>query len=51
MDFGDDDGEIEGVVKSAVPAWFPYIPTKLQIESLKVTELRDACIERDLKKV
>jgi len=33
-----------------VPMWFPYIPTKLQIESLKVIELKDACSERGLVK-
>ena len=47
----ENNGEMSGVLKSGVPAWFPYIPTKLQIESLKVTELREACVERNLKKV
>lgn len=35
-------------VKNAVPAWFPFIPTKLQIESLQTDELRYACMERNL---
>jgi len=36
---------------AAVPAWFPWIPTRSQIETLKVPELRDACGERGLTKV
>jgi hypothetical protein len=36
---------------SHVPLWFPYIPTRSQIESLKVIELKDACQERGLSKV
>ncbi len=36
---------------SNVPMWFPYIPTRQQIESLKVVELKDACNERGLSKV
>jgi hypothetical protein len=36
---------------SCVPGWFPYTPTRSQIESLKVMELRDACHERGLAKV
>ena len=36
---------------STVPAWFPWIPTRSQIETLKVPELRDACGERGLTKV
>ena len=36
---------------STVPAWFPWIPTRSQIETLKVPELRDACNERGLAKV
>ena len=36
---------------STVPAWFPWIPTRSQIETLKVPELRDACDERGLAKV
>jgi len=35
---------------SSVPGWFPYTPTRRQIESLKVIELRDACSERGLQK-
>ena len=38
-------------VPSTVPAWFPWIPTRSQIETLKVPELRDACNERGLAKV
>ena len=34
-----------------VPMWFPYIPTRQQIESLKIVELKDACYERGLIKV
>ena len=33
-----------------LPLWFPWIPTKLQIQELKVTELRQACVQRGLKK-
>lgn len=36
---------------SCVPLWFPYIPTRSQIESLKVMELKDACQERGLSKM
>jgi tetratricopeptide (TPR) repeat protein len=36
---------------STVPAWFPWIPTRSQIETLQVPELRDACGERGLAKV
>ena len=36
---------------SCVPLWFPYIPTRSQIESLNVMELKDACQERGLSKV
>ena len=36
---------------STVPAWVPWIPTRSQIETLKVPELRDACDERGLAKV
>jgi len=32
------------------PAWFPWVPTKSQIESLKVVELKAACDERGLSK-
>jgi len=35
---------------AAVPAWFPWIPTRSQIETLKVPELRDACGDRGLTK-
>jgi hypothetical protein len=40
-----------GNAASLVPGWFPYTPTRRQIESLKVVELRDACHERGLPKV
>eukprot|EP00536_Pseudo-nitzschia_multiseries_P008855 jgi/Psemu1/288074/fgenesh1_pg.234_\ len=33
-----------------LPAWFPWIPTKSQIGSLKVKELREACTQRGLAK-
>ena len=36
---------------SVVPAWFPWIPTRSQIETLKMSELREACVERGLTKV
>ena len=36
---------------NVLPLWFPWIPTKLQIQELKVTELRQACVQRGLKKV
>lgn len=36
---------------SSVPGWFPYTPTRSQIERLKVVELKDACEERGLHKV
>ena len=36
---------------SPTPSWFPWIPTKMQIETLKLTELRYACAQRELKKV
>jgi len=35
---------------SVVPAWFPWIPTRSQIETLKMSELREACVERGLAK-
>ena len=37
--------------RSTVPGWFPYTPTRSQIERLKVVELKDACGERGLHKV
>ncbi|KAG7348603.1 tetratricopeptide repeat protein [Nitzschia inconspicua] len=33
-----------------LPAWFPWIPTKSQIQSLKVPELKEACSQRGLLK-
>lgn len=36
--------------KSSV-AWLPWIPTLAQIQALKLTELKQACAERGLKKV
>ena len=36
---------------SNVPMWFPYIPTRKQIESLKIVELKAVCQERGLRKV
>eukprot|EP00980_Cylindrotheca_fusiformis_P003655 scaffold818_cov136-Cylindrotheca_fusiformis.AAC.21 len=35
---------------STLPAWFPWIPTKSQIGSLKVNELKEACGQRGLLK-
>jgi hypothetical protein len=37
--------------QSILPAWFPWIPTKSQIQSLKVRELKEACNQRELVKV
>jgi hypothetical protein len=37
--------------KTAIPAWLPWIPTRAQIEELKVVELKQACDERGLTKV
>lgn len=37
--------------QSALPAWFPWIPTKSQINSLIVRELKEACRQRGLPKV
>jgi hypothetical protein len=34
-----------------LPLWFPWLATKLQIQELKVTELKEACVQRGLKKV
>jgi hypothetical protein len=42
------DGTMEDIV---LPAWFPDVPSKAQIETLKVTELMEACTHRGLKKV
>ena len=52
----DETGKVEksgngASNRNSVPAWFPYTPTRRQIESLKVVELRDACKERGLPKV
>lgn len=33
-----------------LPAWFPWVPTKSQIMTLKLKELREACAQRDLAK-
>jgi len=33
-----------------LPAWFPWVPTKSQIMTLKVKELREACAQRGLAK-
>ncbi|KAL3924665.1 MAG: hypothetical protein SGILL_000902, partial [Bacillariaceae sp.] len=37
-------------ISFVLPAWFPWIPTKSQIESLKVAELKEACSQRGLIK-
>lgn len=34
-----------------LPAWFPWIPTKSQIMTLKLNELKEACSQRGLTKV
>ena len=36
---------------NTVPAWFPYIPTRSQIQTLKLVQLKDACTERAIRKV
>ena len=49
-----DDGTRADAAASpscVVPAWFPWIPTRSQIEMLKMTELRNACVERGLSEV
>ena len=38
-------------LETMLPAWFPWIPTKSQIRTLKVNELREACLQRGLVKV
>eukprot|EP00551_Chaetoceros_affinis_P009451 CAMPEP_0203669648 /NCGR_PEP_ID=MMETSP0090-20130426/5949_1 /ASSEMBLY_ACC=CAM_ASM_001088 /TAXON_ID=426623 /ORGANISM="Chaetoceros affinis, Strain CCMP159" /LENGTH=1189 /DNA_ID=CAMNT_0050534373 /DNA_START=368 /DNA_END=3937 /DNA_ORIENTATION=+ len=54
LDYREGKGNDTGVEAeqrlSSVPMWFPYIPTRQQIESLKVVELKDACNERGLAK-
>ncbi len=37
--------------ESSVPGWFPFTPTRSQVERLKVIELKAACQERGLPKV
>jgi hypothetical protein len=37
--------------RTLAPAWLPWIPTRTQIESLRVVELKGACAERNLSKV
>jgi tetratricopeptide (TPR) repeat protein len=37
-------------ISFVLPAWFPWIPTKSQIESLKLVELKEACTQRGLVK-
>lgn len=39
------------VFSDILPQWFPWLPTKAQIQSLKVTELKEACHQRGLVKV
>lgn len=39
------------LLQHSLPAWFPWIPSKSQIESLKVNELKEACIQRGVAKV
>jgi hypothetical protein len=39
------------LLPNKIPAWFPWIPTKSQIQSLKVVELKAACDQRGLVKV
>ena len=34
-----------------LPAWFPWVPTKSQIMTLKLKELKEACSQRGLTKV
>jgi hypothetical protein len=39
------------LLPNTLPAWFPWIPTKSQIEFLKVSELKEACAQRVLARV
>jgi hypothetical protein len=39
------------LLPNTLPAWFPWIPTKSQIEFLKVNELKEACAQRGLARV
>jgi gamma-glutamylcyclotransferase (GGCT)/AIG2-like uncharacterized protein YtfP len=48
--FEEEDAAATSTTTST-PSWFPWIPTRLQIERLKVTEMRYACAQRGLKKV
>jgi len=47
---GNDIATEKKSKSSTVPGWFPYTPTRSQIERLKVVELKDACGERGLHK-
>jgi hypothetical protein len=40
-----------GFLQESLPAWFPWIPTKSQIQSLKLNDLKEACSQRGLSKV
>ncbi|KAL3922368.1 MAG: hypothetical protein SGILL_002240 [Bacillariaceae sp.] len=44
------DSRSNSGVSFVLPAWLPWIPTKSQIESLKLVELREACSQRGLVK-
>jgi hypothetical protein len=47
----EDNNVDENTAPTLLPLWFPWIPTKLQIKELKVMELKEACVQRGLKKV
>jgi hypothetical protein len=47
----EDSSPLKNTWKRSSPAWFPWIPSSTQIMALKLTELKQACAERGLKKV
>jgi hypothetical protein len=47
----DDSSPLKNTWKRSSLAWFPWIPSRTQIMSLKLVELKQACGERGLRKV
>ena len=47
----EDSSPLKNTWKGSSLAWFPWIPSRTQIMALKLTELKQACAERGLKKV
>lgn len=47
----DENSPLKSTWKRSSLAWFPWIPSRTQIMSLKQLELKQACAERGLKKV